>query len=447
MQFALDTKRSFVARMTDLLPRSAAVCAIALVTIAAFTPIAASAQEQQRGVNLSLTVVGGGKKPSLLVLPIRGASGDSITAILARDLDYSDRFTIVASSAAAEPNGPLNFPVFSKLAVDGVVQGTLLPSGWLRVSLHDVAKGLVVNQKDFALPSSTGDANWRFGVHQISDGIEEWITGERGIAATRIAFERDRRIWTVDSDGANLRAVTSQGMSPQWLPSGRGLVYSVLFGNRDPIMLTDLTTGAQRTLTAANGMQDMAPSVSRDGRTVVFTRISDNGADLHVMPIDGGTPQRITVGRGKGSFQPSFSPDGQRIVFTSDRSGRSDVYISDVDGTNVELLTAGSYGERGDRYAPDWSPDGRLVAYHGDVGGSIQVMTINLRDQSVKQATSEGRNEDASWAPDSRHLVFTSQRSGTRQLWITDTETGRTRQLTRGSAARLGAWSPRLATP
>lgn len=441
MQFAPDTKRSLAVRALPL-------CAIALAALSS-APVRVRAQEQRGGVTLSLTVNGAGRKPSLLVLPIRGASGDSITAMLSRDLDFSDRFTIVPSSAAAEPNGPLNFPVFSKLAVDGVVQGTLLPSGWLRIALHDVAKAMVVFQKDFPLPatSNLADAAWRFNVHLVSDGIEEFITGQRGIAASRIAFVREGRIWTVDSDGANARAVTSQGLSPQWLPNGRGLVYSVNLGVRDPIMITDLATGAQRTLTSANGMQDLAPAVSRDGRSIVFTRISDNGADLHVMPIDGGTPQRITVGRGKGSFQPSFSPDGQRIVFASDRSGRSDVYISDVDGTNVEALTAGSYGERGDRYAPDWSPDGRLVAYHGDVGGSVQVMTINLRDQSVKQVTTEGRNEDASWAPDARHLVFTSQRSGTRQLWITDIESGRTRQLTKGSAARLAAWSPRLAAP
>jgi TolB protein len=73
------------------------------------------------------------------------------------------------------------------------------------------------------------------------------------------------------------------------------------------------------------------------------------------------------------------------------------------------------------------------------------VLTLSLRDRSVKRHTAEGRNEDPSFAPDARHLVLTSTRGGVAQLWIVDAETGRSRQLTRGgSAARMGAWSPPL---
>lgn len=146
-------------------------------------------------------------------------------------------------------------------------------------------------------------------------------------------------------------------------------------------------------------------------------------------------------------MQPSFSPDGQRIVFMSDRAGVTDVYISDADGTNAEVLSTSTYGDRSFRSGPDWSPDGRLVAFQSLNGNTKQVMTISLRDQSVRAVATDGRNDDPSWAPDSRHLVFTSDRSGTRQLWVVDIESGRTRQLTRGSAARLSAWSPRLQSP
>ncbi len=58
--------------------------------------------------------------------------------------------------------------------------------------------------------------------------------------------------------------------------------------------------------------------------------------------------------------------------------------------------------------------------------------------------TSAGRNEDATWAPDGRHIAFVSDRSGFRQLWVLDAETGRVRQLLSPGAARLPSWSRRL---
>ena len=399
----------------------------------------------QGGVSLGLTRYGAGQKVALLVVPIRGAFGDSLGTMLARDFDFSDRFTLVPASSVAEPNGSPNYDLFAKLAVDGVVQGTLLPSGWLRIVLHDVGKRAIQNQKDFPLPAPAGSPAWRMAVHGISDGIEEWIVGQRGIAQTRISFSRDNRIWTVDSDGANPRAVTAAGMSSTWTPNGRSLVYTGNGGANNPLYVTDLATGAQRTLTTTgNGDLDITPAVSPDGRSVVFARVSDVGTDLRLVPIEGGAVRRITVGNGRISSGPSFSPDGQRLVFSSDRSGHNEVYICDIDGTNQELLTTGAYGDRNYRVAPDWSPDGQVVAFGSLNGNAGQITTVRLKDQSMKMVTSDGRNEDPSWAPDARHLVFTSNRSGVRQLWVVDVETGRTRQLTRGSAARLSSWSPRL---
>lgn len=409
--------------------------------------VPAVAQDQPPGVSLRLTYRPG-QKTGLMVQHIVGAMGDSLTAILTRDLDYSDRFTMIPATSVAAPAGPSNYDLYAKLGVDGIIQSTLLPSGWLRVALHDVAKKSVINQKDFALPAPAGSATWRMGVHGISDGIVEWITGQRGIAQTRIAFTRNDRVWTIDSDGENVTPVTPKGMAPQWAPNGRTLVYSILDGQRDPLMITDITTGAQRVLTQTPGTQSMSPAISPDGRTVVFARVSENGTDLYSMPIEGGTARRITVSRGRSiSIQPSFSPDGQRIVFSSDRAGYNDIYISDADGANPEVLSASTYGDRGNRTGPDWSPDGRLVAFQSLNGNTKQIMVLNVLDRSIRAVGTEGRNDDPSWAPDSRHLVFTSDRSGVRQLWVVDIETGRTRQLKTGSETRLASWSPRLTQP
>ena len=72
------------------------------------------------------------------------------------------------------------------------------------------------------------------------------------------------------------------------------------------------------------------------------------------------------------------------------------------------------------------------------------MFVLDVRTRAVRQLTSVGRNEDPTWAPDSRHMAFVSDRAGYRQLWIVDVETGRIRALLTSSGVRLPAWSPRL---
>lgn len=415
--------------------------------LASGVPVASlGAQVRPQGVSLTLEYQPG-KRIAVMVLPIVGAAGDSIKTILERDLDFSDRFQIVPAISAPGPDAPLNYALLARAGAAGVVRAQLLPSGWLRLALHDVTGKKVMEEKDFPLPTAVNTDAWRLGVHTVSDQVEQWITGERGIAATRIAYTREGQIWVVDSDGANARAVTPRGLSPSWHPSGRYVAYHIIDDANIRLSVTDLVTGAQRSLTNVKGANDITPAISPDGRSVVFSRSVEataSATDLFVMPFEGGTPIRITVARGSVNLAPAWSPDGRRVTFQSDRSGRNEIYITDADGTNVSLLTADAFGERNLRADPSWSPDGRAVAYTSSVGGGRQVLLVSLRDRSVRQVTSGGGNNTPSWSPNGRHLVFSSTRGGTEQLWVVDTESGRMRQLTRGSSARLSAWSPRL---
>ena len=421
---------------------------LSVLALSGATASSSAAQDTtQRGVRIGLTYEAG-SKPGVMVLPIRGAAGDSIRAIIERDLDYGDRLTVLTGAAAANPapGSTINYRLMNQLGAAAIIQTTITAAG-LHVAVHDVGNQSVLQVEDFPLTSNANSPAWRAAVHAVSDQVEQWLTGTRGVASTKILFVRGGRIYSIDSDGANEVAVTEPGpaLSPTWHPSGRHIAYSVMGQRGTQVYIRDMNTGQARRLVATPGGLNITPVFSPDGRSIVYAHGLDEGTDLVMaQAFETGPGRRITVGRGTDNVSPSFSPDGRRIAFTSGRSGHPEVYIMDADGTNAELLTPFNFGDQNYRSNPDWSPDGRLVAFQSQIGGRFQIMTIALRDRSIKQHTSEGQNEDPSWAPDGRHIVFTSSRSGTRQLWVIDVESGRARQLTRGAGARLAAWSGRL---
>jgi len=411
-----------------------------------------------RGVHIGLSY-DAGVKPGVAVGVVRGPWGDSVRAILQRDLDAGDRIEVIglpgtsAEKAIAQVGAGVNYVVWKAAGAAAAVQMTLVSTG-VHVAVYDVAKAGLLQARDFPLPAPAGGAEWRLAVHGAADEIERWITGTKGIAATRLLFVRGGRVRIIDSDGWGERALTQSGisLSPAWHPSGRLIVYNTNHDRGWRIVLSDPAGGAVRTLGATPQGLNMTPTFSPDGNTLVYAHGDEDGTDLYAVAMTGLTPgtsaRAITVGRGSDNVSPSFSPDGNRLAFTSGRLGHPEIYVADADGANAEMLTPFAYGDEVYRSNPEWSPDGRQVVYQAQISGVFQLMTITLRDRSVRQLTSEGRNEDASWAPDGRHLVFVSTRTGVMELFVLDIESGRARQLTHGAGSRLPSWSPPLiATP
>ena len=421
-----------------------------LVTLASMLAVAmpvAGQDTTSRGVRIGLTYQAG-VKPGVMVLPAAWLNGDSVRAIVQRDLDYGDRVTVVAApdSVAAMTRGAINYPLFARLGAAALVQLAPTTSG-VRVTVHDVARTRILEETEFPLPLSPAAPEWRMAVHRASDEIERWITGVRGIAQTRIAYVRDRQVRVVDSDGANDRVLVPAGLSPAWHPNGRLVAYSVMTDSGTRLAIRDISTNSTRWVTSTPYSIAITPAFSRDGSMISYGFGQEQGTDIHIAPaLAAGPPRRVTIGRGSENMNPTFSPDGRKLAFVSGRLGHPEVYITDADGTNVELLTQFNVGEQAYRTSPDWSPDGRAIAYHAQVGGVFQLYTIGLRERLPRQLTSDASNEDPWWAPDSRHIVFTSTRSGVPQLWVMDVESGRVRQLTRGGGSRLGSWSPHLGT-
>ncbi len=427
----------------------AALATLALVGRASL----AGAQDIERirlGINYTA-----GARPGVLVMA--GPGLDSIRRIVERDLAVSDRYEMAfLPDSLGRLTAPLVPATLKPLGVAWAVELRRIGAG-VEVKLYDIAAGQLRQQGVRPLdPAGVGES--RLAIHRVSDELVTWINGGIGIAATRILFKadeigtrRDNGIWRIDADGQNLVRVTRPGglvVSPAWHPDGTRFAFTEIKDYVGALIIQSLATGTRVTVPTTVSGTNNGASFSPDGSKIVFGRVAEEGTDLFEADVTRMccAHRLTTTGKYAANLTPTYSPDGRRIAFMSTRAGSPQIYAMDADGTDQAVLVPFDAGETGASYAPDWSPDGTTVAFGRDAAGGRQLFTWQVgTGRPAKQQTSTGRqNEDPSWAADSRHLVFRSNRTGRDQLWIVDLETGTSRQLPTPGGARLPAWSPIL---
>lgn len=427
-------------------PEGALRRALWLLALGALIPAGLGAQDTTRA-RVDIRYTNPKVRPALVVLPAPAL--DSVRAIMERDLDHSDRFVVIPPVVAEGVEGDsINWAPYRAMNAELALELTVAPGGGVLVRLYDVATGSVRNEGSARLDvRGVGEA--RMGVHRLSDEVVRWATGSPGIAATRLLYVNDNRVWRIDADGYGATPLTAAGRtaySPTWSPDGERFAYTELADGQGPLILQTLATGSRVVFPSTQSTMNITPRFSPDGTLLAFARAVERSAyALHQARVDDGCcPERLTAGRFADNLNPTYSPDGRRIAFVSTRAGSPQIYVMSVDGTNQELLVPFDYGITGGSYGPEWSPDGLQLAFHREGSGGYQVWIFDLTTERARQVSSEGSNEDPAWAPDGRHLIFSSTRTGRRQLHVIDLETFRVRVIPTSGAAKLPSWSPRL---
>jgi TolB protein len=330
---------------------------------------------------------------AISVQPISGAEGAAITKVLQNDLAVSGYFNVTSEKSAG-------------LIVSGASSGASL-------------EGKVLDHNGKSALSNTYNGSARAKAHEFANDIIRTLTGNPGIAGTKIAFVATKgghkEIYTADYDGSNVQQLTHDGsisVGPSLSPGARRLAYTSYKSGYPDIYSIDLGSGARDHIIKFPGTNTGA-AFSPDGSRIACSVSRDGNPELYVCGANGGGAHRLTRTPGVES-SPTWSPDGDQIIYSFDEGGGPQLFRISANGGSGRQIATG----RGYCTEPDWSPDGRKVAFNVREGGSFQIAVLDLQGGSTRVLAS---GESPAWGADSRHLIY----AGDSALYLLDTQTGR----------------------
>lgn len=286
----------------------------------------------------------------------------------------------------------------------------------------------------------------RYLAHYLADDLVGRLTGEKGVASSRIVFVRQvsngvKELFQVDRDGADLIQLTRNGsltLSPTVAADGR-LAYVTYKSGPPEIWGQRKKDGPHEKLYPTSGAGGMlsSPVWSPDGKRLAFVQGDRRGnSDIMVLDIATGRARRLTDSNGINT-EPTWNPNGNQLAFTSDREGGPQIFLMQDDGSNLRRLT----GEGLYNASPAWSPNGAMVAYVSRFEGKFDLFVYKLGEGKAYQITTGvSTSESPAWSPDERHLVFTSNRFGSSQLFTTDLSGRQIERLTELAGCQSPRW-------
>jgi Tol biopolymer transport system component/tRNA A-37 threonylcarbamoyl transferase component Bud32 len=283
------------------------------------------------------------------------------------------------------------------------------------------------------------------------DDDPAWSSDGRYIAFSRSVHD-GTSFYVIPSLGGSERKIAdvrSSGSGIDWSPDDRTLVVSASESPGEPnsIMLISVETGQKQKLTSpdVNGQGEHAPKFSPDGTQIAYAKSLSSGVvELYTIPSTGGREKRLTF---DNLFVGSdaWTVDGREILFSSNRGGNTTLWrIPAQGGVPVAVPSSGenvqgiAIGKKGNNLAY-----GRLIE-NTNIWQLNLGMSAAVRRSPTELISSRQKQMGPAYSNDGKHIAFVSDRSGSFEIWVCQSDGTDPVQLTffRGPQVGCPRWSP-----
>lgn len=219
---------------------------------------------------------------------------------------------------------------------------------------HDVVGGpAALGHAIFITSVKTGQSSPLQGAEGGNDA--SWSPNGRLIAFDNAPVSDPPNIYVVRASGGSRRLIRAGGLSLDWSPDGKRLVF--MDREDDVVKTISLKDGTETTVFSGlpSGSEADSPVWSPHGKWIAFSVVESNGiwkvrVDKAGNPV--GNPIQVTSGE---HFKPSWSKNSKKIAFHAD----GDIWTVSASGGTPTRLTNSAE----DDFDPSFAKRRRLIAF------------------------------------------------------------------------------------